>query len=137
MSDDPQAIWDDYYRRIKARRLAQADRMWAEMTAAGVSNETVLALDFEHISNVRADANDLASQLSENYEMEVIPADREGYWIIKGTTRPDGICLSKEQHSDWVDFMADVARSYACVFSDWKLEAPMIRTAFESSAFDE
>jgi hypothetical protein len=128
---DAQAVWNQYYLDIKARRIAEAECLWAEMAAARVTNETVLVLDFLHISNVRKDADDLALQLSENYGIEVMPADL-GYWHVRGTTRPDGIVLAEDQHLAWVEFMADVARSYACVFSSWALEAPSLGKKFDS-----
>jgi len=45
-----QKIWDEYYQRIKNRRLAQATILWSEMESKGVTNDTVLALDFSHFA---------------------------------------------------------------------------------------
>lgn len=133
---DPQEIWSDYYQRIKARRLREADILWSEMREAGVTDETLLALDFLHFSNVRKDAESLLQQLSENYSVEMEEAKQESYWYIKGTTRPEGIYLSRDQHAAWVKFMADVARSHACVFSTWSLEAPSLDRQFHSEQID-
>ncbi len=133
---DPQKIWAEYYQRIKIRRIEEAELLWSQMDDAGVSEETVLALDFLHFSNVREDAGSLANQLCENYNVEVVSASQEDYWNIKCTTRPEGICLSKEQHAAWVEFMADVAQSHACVFSTWSLEAPSLGRTFQSELLD-
>ena len=137
MTDDPQKIWNDYYDRIKRRRLAAAVQLWSEIEAAGANDKTLFALDFAHFGNNRDDVYDLAGQLSENYAMEVSVRTDQKYWDVKGTTRPKGICLTKCQHTEWVEFMVDVARSYACVFSEWTLEAPALGRTFQSAHLDD
>lgn len=133
---DPQVLWSEYYQRIRDRRAREAEALWNQMREAGFSDDTVAALDFVHFGNVREKVDALARQLSENYTVEVLAADR-GYWHVKGTTRPEGVCLSQAQHADWVLFMVDVARSYACVFSTWSLEAPSLGKTFKSEQVDE
>ncbi|KFD30072.1 hypothetical protein [Sphingobium yanoikuyae] len=137
MTDDPQNIWDDYYDRIKRRRIAEATFLWSEVDAAGANEETIFALDFVHFGNNRDDVDNLAQQLSENYTMEIAAHSEQNYWCAKGTTRPEGICLTKNDHTAWVDFMVDVARSYACVFSEWTLEAPALGRTFHSAHLDD
>jgi hypothetical protein len=131
---DPQKTWADYYQGLKDRRLAEASSLWAKFRKAGGSHDTVVAVDFIHFSSSKADLESLASQLSENYAVSVVPRPEDGYWELRGTTRPGGIELSEEQHSGWVEFMADVAQSYACVFSTWQLEAPSMGQVFSSEA---
>ena len=132
MSEDPQKTWDDYYQRKKAERMAEASELWELMRKAGVTEETVLVLDFVHFGTSQADIENLAKQLSENYEMQVVPSGEQGYWLAKGTTRPSGITLNQEQHLYWLEFMVDVAQSYGCVFSTWSLEAPSLGMHFHS-----
>jgi hypothetical protein len=129
---DPQKTWADYYQRLKDRRLAEAASLWAKFHEAGGSRETIVAVDFIHFSSSKADLEALAAQLSENYAVAVVPRAEDGYWELRGTTRPGGIELSEAQHSGWVEFMADVAQSYACVFSTWQLEAPSMNRVFSS-----
>lgn len=124
MNKDPQATWDEYYAEIRNRRSEEAGRLWARMTAEGVSDETVLALDFLHFTSDPKNAEDLGDQLRENYEITISPFDRPDYWKIEGTTRPYGITLNKEEHTGWVEFMCDVAESHGCVFSTWSLSDP-------------
>ena len=131
-TEDPQQVWEDYYGRKKSKRLQEATELWRQMESAGVVSDTVLALDFVHFGQSRHDAEALADQLSENYEMEVVASERDGYWLVKGTTRPYGIEMTEEQHLGWVEFMTDVANSYACVFSTWAIEAPALRANFHS-----
>jgi hypothetical protein len=69
--------------------------------------------------------------------MEVVPDEKLGAWFAKGTTRPDGITLNQEEHLEWVAFMADVAQSYACVFSSWSFEAPSLNLRFESEQIED
>ena len=52
--------------------MEEAELLWSQMDEAGVTEEVILALDFSHLSNVREDADSLASQLSENYNVEVV-----------------------------------------------------------------
>lgn len=137
MPDDPQKTWDNYYDRIKRRRLAAAALLWGEIEAAGANEETIFALDFAHFGNDRDDVDNLARQLSENYATEVSARSEPNYWDVRGTTRPEGICLTKDQHTAWVEFMVDVARSYACVFSEWTLEAPALGRTFQSAHLED
>ena len=102
------------------------------MESVGVNEDTVLALDFVHFGNNEDNIKGLSSQLSEHYNITVEAADGEDYFLVKGTTRPEGITLTQEQHLAWVEFMSDVAQSYACVFSTWSLEAPELETSFSS-----
>jgi len=131
-TEDPQKTWDEYYKRKRLQRMEEASKLWDFMRGSGVNEETVLALDFLHFGTSEENINALANQLSENYEIEVVPGDEEGYWYAKGTTRPHGLTLTKEQHSGWVEFMSDVAQSYSCVFSTWSLEAPSLGVNFKS-----
>jgi hypothetical protein len=137
MLDDPQKTWVDYYDRIKRRRLAAAALLWDEIEAAGADEETIFALDFAHFGNNREDVDDLARQLSENYTTEVSVRSEQNYWDVRSTTRPEGICFTKYEHAAWVEFMVDVARSYACVFSEWTLEAPALGRTFQSAHLDD
>ncbi|MDZ7938543.1 MAG: hypothetical protein U5M53_09795 [Rhodoferax sp.] len=132
MTEDPQKTWSDYYQRKKDQRKDEAFQMCEQMQRAGVNDETYLALDFVFFGTSKPDVENLAKQLSENYEMQIIQNAEEGNWLVKGTTRPYGITLSKEQHIGWVEFMSDVAQSYACVFSTWALEAPKLGAHFNS-----
>ncbi|MGP4846168.1 hypothetical protein ACTXGQ_18720 [Marinobacter sp. 1Y8] len=129
-TEDPQKVWEDYYGRKKSQCLQQATDLWRQMEAAGVLSDTVLALDFVHFGQSQHDAEALANQLSENYEIEVVESERDRYWLVKGTTRPYGIEMTEEQHLGWIEFMADVAKSYACVFSTWSIEAPALGKVF-------
>ena len=132
---DPRQTWSDYHDRKKAERLSEADALWQAMRAAGVDEAVVLALDFVCFGPARPDADGLARQLSENYHVRVDAAKEPGYYTVTGTTRPHGITLDAQRLKDWVAFMADVARSHACVFSEWTLEAPALRKAFRSAEF--
>ncbi|OUC16444.1 MAG: hypothetical protein B0A82_01600 [Alkalinema sp. CACIAM 70d] len=132
MNDDSQKTWADFYLKKKDQRLSEAALMWKELHKVGVTNETVLALDFLHFGSSQEGIESLAKQLSENYEIKVVPGNEPGYWFAQGTTRPYGITLDEEQHLNWVSFMADVAQSHGCVFSSWALEAPSIGVKFNS-----
>jgi hypothetical protein len=122
MTDDKQQIWNDYYARIRKRRIAEAETVNSRLSADGVTADTVLALDFEHFGNSENDIRKLSEQLSENYSMTVLLADDGKTWFANGTTRPYGVDgMVGNQLQNWVTFMCDAASSYACVFSAWKL----------------
>jgi hypothetical protein len=134
MSDSAQEIWDRYYANIKDRRLTEAAVLWLRMTADGVTNETMLALDFVHFSQNRDGAHSLQQQLSENYVSLV--AEQEDSWLISTTTRPYGRDLNEEQHLKWVEFMCDVAQSHGCVFSTWSFESPKLKLKWSTEEID-
>lgn len=133
---DAQEIWTDYFQRKKAQRMEEAAKLWQQAALAGVTSETELTLDFQHFGPSRNDIESLAKQLSENYEMQVIGEQANYYWNAKGTTRPYVVTLTEEQHMSWVEFMCDVAHSYACVFSTWSLEAPSLGVQLRSETID-
>jgi len=116
----------------KSKRKAEAVELWRQMESSGVVDDAVLALDFVHFGTSEDNAKALSSQLPEHYNTTLVPADSEDIYLVKGTARPEGITLSEEQHIAWVEFMSDVAQSYACVFSVWSLEAPKPKMSFSS-----
>jgi hypothetical protein len=122
LTDDAQQIWSDYYARLRRRRIAEAAFIGSRMRDDGVNLETALALDFKHFGKVEEDVRRLAEQLSENYSMTVFAADDGETWFANGTTRPYGVDgMIDDRLNDWAAFMSDVAQSYACVFTTWKL----------------
>jgi hypothetical protein len=133
---DPQEVWEDYYRRKKEQRINEAIALRQQMEIAGVSEETFMALDFLLFGNNEEDVRSLSSQLSENYNTDIESTEEENYWHVKGTTRPEGITLTKEQHLAWVEFMSDVAQSYACVLSNWSFEVPSLKMSFRSDEIE-
>jgi hypothetical protein len=122
-AENTQQIWDDYYKRIRRRRIREARIVYAEMSVAGVTDSTFLALDFCHFGREESDIRSLAAQLSEHYATSIARSEKDGnYWMLDCTTRPEGIDEVTEQRwIDWVAFMCDVAQSYCCVFSTWSL----------------
>ena len=110
--------------------------MWQQMMDAGITSESMLALDFSHFSFAKDGAEGLRQQLSENYEIQIIEGPEPGYWKIMGTTRPYGISLDAKGHSGWVEFMCEVAHSHGCVFSTWAFEAPSLKQSWSNENID-
>lgn len=131
-----QYMWGEYYERIKRRRLGEADLLWSAMRSNGVSDETVLAMDFMIFCGDEVGAKRVAQQLSENYTTSLRHDLREGVWFVDGTTRPTGLTISKEEHSNWVGFMSDVSAQYGCVFASWTLETPKLDLVFTSETLE-
>ena len=137
MTDNAQQVWNDYYARIRRRRIAEAEFITSKLGADGVTADTVLALDFKHFGTVEADVRRLSDQLSENYSMTVLQSDDGKSWFANGTTRPYGVDgMVGDQLRDWAAFMCDVANSYACVFSTWKLVDPQRKVEWATDDLD-
>ena len=137
MTDAPQQIWTDYYAGLRRRRIAEAQILHSRMAADGVTDDTILALDFMHFGSVEEDVRRLAKQLSENYSMTVTRGGDADYWNADGTTRPDGIVgMNPQRCADWVKFMCDVANSYGCVFSTWTLTDPLRQLSWTNETID-
>ena len=134
--DDAQATWDDYYGRIRARRTSEAKQLFSAMRENGVTDETVLLLDFRHFSSEKGDADNLGKQLAENYDIRITQDIQSNHWFVDGTTRPDGITLTESQCIDWVTFMADVAQSHGCVFSTWRLTDTRNDRSWSNESFE-
>ncbi len=119
--NNAQAIWDEYYKRIRRRRISEAEQLIRSTRDDGVCDESEVFLDFIHFSSVEADLVMLKQQLAENYEVSISRDEPSGHWMLAGTTRPVSLTISGDQLIEWIEFMADVAQSYACVFSTWVL----------------
>lgn len=135
MEGSTHAMWQDYAERKRAARRAEAAQVWAALTAAGVTGNTVLAVDFVHFAADEAAIEALEQQLSENYRVTRTRGPH-GYHVLTGTTRPYGVTLSATDHLAWVDFMCDVAGSHGCTFSSWSLTAPALGVTIGSDAFE-
>ncbi len=133
---DPQKTWEEYYVRIKSRKIDEATQLWNAVVDSGANEETVFAMDFSHFCDVSSKLNELAQQLSENYEIELGEVDEKGYQVLTGTTRPYGNELNGEDLINWVGFMCDVAQSYSCVFSEFTLESPELGQVWSNTEFE-
>lgn len=135
MDEDGAAMWQAYALRKRAERLAEAACVWSAFAGAGGGPDTVVAIDFVHLSPVAARAETLRAQLAENYAVEMQSAAHD-YWLVKGTTRPYGANLTADSHVDWVRFMCDVAEGHGCVFSTWSIAAPGLGLVVNSEDFE-
>jgi hypothetical protein len=134
--EDSQKTWEQYYARIRSRRVAEAQLVYSNMRDAGVTEETVFTLDFRHFTPEKASADTLLAQLSENYQLSLSHDPERNYWYIDGTTRPYGIELTESEFIGWTEFMADVAQSHGCVFSTWQLSNPETGESWSNGNID-
>lgn len=116
---EAEKIWDEYHSRINNRRLSEAKVINDSLFTKEGMPEIDLVLDFEFFTLDKKGAIGLKNQLSENYEMSL--EKKDDYWSILGTTKPYAVGVTAEKHLDWVQFMHDVALSYRCIFSTWKV----------------
>lgn len=127
---------NSYQEEITNRRIAEAKLLWGNMLRAGFSETSVAALDFTFFSNDKNGAESLVKDLSENYTAEISNANEEGYWLIKGTTRPYGNEFNKEQWFGWVEFMISLGFSNNSVFSTWSVYEPKSNKTWTSEEIE-
>jgi len=125
-----------YRQRISDRRNAEATALWKLMEKDGFTSASIAALDFLFFSDSKADAEALAKVLSISYTTGVVAADRPGYWYIKGTTRPYGSQVSREQWMSWVKYMVTVGFENNSVFSTWSAYEPKTKKTWSSESIE-
>lgn len=135
MEREAQRTWTEYARRKRAERLSEAGQVWSAARAGGIDDATLLAIDFVHFGPSQANVEHLREALEGNCRVS-IEAASDGYWLLRGTTRPYGVTLSADDHLAWVDYMCEVASLHGCVFSTWSLEAPSLNVTVSSEAFE-
>ncbi len=126
----------EYQKSILDRRTSEARELWDIMKSSGFTETTVAALDFVYFSNSENEANDLIEQLSENYVLELTPADDPSYVLVKGTTRPYGNEFTFNQWIGWVEFMVKVGFSHNSVFSTWSVYSPKTKDTWSSEPIE-
>ncbi len=134
--EEAQQIWQDYYGRIKSRRLAEAEIMWSEMVSRGIISDTVLVFDFVAFCADETGARYLQAQLTESYTVGLEYDPGQSVWLVDGTARPTDVTLDETGFMAWISFMADVTAQYGCVFSTWSIEAPRLNVIFESELIE-
>ena len=127
---------NEYQQNIMDRRSYEARLLWKTMKSSGFTETTVAALDFVFFSNSESEARNLIEQLSENYTLELAPADDSDYVLVKGTTRPYGNEFSYEQWVGWVKFMVKVGFSHNSVFSTWSVYSPENKITWSSETIE-
>jgi hypothetical protein len=129
-------VMNSYQEQISNRRMAEAKQLWLQMQDDGFTETTIAALDFTFFSNDRNSVDSLVKALSENYSAEATPSNEEGYWLIKGTTRPYGNEFNNEQWFGWVEFMVSLGFSNNAVFSTWSVYDPKSKKTWSSEEID-
>lgn len=123
---------NEYQQNIMERRISEARELWGQMKTGGFTETTVAALDFVFFSDSKSEAKKLIEQLSENYTLELVPANEPEYVLVKGTTRPYGNEFTYEQWLSWVEFMVSVGFSHNSVFSTWSVYSPKTKTTWST-----
>lgn len=131
-----EAKLNEYQQNILDRRSSEAYELWKSMKASGFTEKTVAALDFVFFSSSESEARNLIEQLSENYTLELVPADDPNYVLVKGTTRPYGNEFTYEQWIGWVEFMVKVGFSHNSVFSTWSIFSSESKITWSSESVE-
>jgi hypothetical protein len=111
----------DQYRRVLARQLTMNEQTWARLCAHGVTEASLLRLDFAFLAPDQRAAEALRTILVEqtDYDVTVQPAPSSSRhaWSVTGTTQ--GTTVSLVILDQWVDWMVTAGAENDCEFDGW------------------
>ena len=111
---------EEDYQRLLAKHLASNEQVWLALQVIGISDKTVLQLDFQYFASSEECAQQLISFLraETDYDVELrLDFSPKGQWLIAGHTQKTTV--SKEVLDHWVDWMAAKGLDHGCVFDGW------------------
>ena len=112
--------YKDDYQHLLAKHLARNEEVWLALQDCGISDKTVLQLDFQYFASSEECAQQLISFLraETDYSVELrLDFSPEGMWLIAGHTQKTTV--SKEVLDHWVEGMAATGFAHGCVFDGW------------------
>lgn len=116
------------YESVLINQLAMTEQAWSELQRNGVTDTSIVKLDFFFKAPKEAAANRLVELLTNETDYILQPPRTEGYifrksWWVTGSTQPTQI--SKSILDGWVAWMIDAGRrSGDCLFDGWGAEVP-------------
>jgi regulator of ribonuclease activity B len=111
---------DDKYESTLAKQLAMNERTWVALQNHGITQTTLLRLDFLYYCPSESSAQQLAAFLEDETDYEVeMRADRDtkGKWVVEGQTQETSV--SREILDQWVEWMVAAGFDHECVFDGW------------------
>jgi hypothetical protein len=112
---------DDRYRRLLAKQLVMNEGTWAALQAHGVTEVTLLCLDFAFVAPSRANAEALQRVLVDQTEYAVEVKSAGGLWSkrwsVTGSTKLTTI--SADILDQWVTWMVTAGIHENCDFDGW------------------
>lgn len=112
--------YEEDYQRLLAKHLASNEQVWIALQEIGISDKTVLRLDFRYFASSEECAQQLISFLraETDYDVELrLDFSPEGQWLIAGHTQETKV--TKEILDHWVGWMAATGLARGCVFDGW------------------
>jgi hypothetical protein len=106
------------FRDLLASQLILTEDMWGVLVREGLTEESVVRLDFAYRANAAADADALVSFLRAETDYAVSSAPDDTGFRVEGTTRETTV--NPEILAQWVKWM--VAAGYRhgrCEFDGW------------------
>lgn len=121
MATDPQ--------EVLARQLQMTPRTWEALVARGVTEETLLSLDFFYNATGEVEATALKTFIASetDYDVDVRSVKKGAFsrrsWSVSGNTKPTAVSLDILEQ--WVRWM--VLAGFAngpCEFDGWGAQVP-------------
>lgn len=129
--------WEEYYGKIKERRISAGRRMVRATRRFGLDDDSDVVLSFRCFGVKEDDARGLCKQLAEDCEVAVHFDSESEVWVVSGHSDSDGVALEESELEEWVEFMCAVCRSYRFAFSEWTLRCVTSGRIWGSSDFTE
>ncbi len=117
------------------QRLAEAPQVWSALADGGFRDGMIALLDFVLYGRDEQAARAIAERIRATYLVTVTELPGQG-WMLNGTTAPYGSALTQARHTEWVQYLCELATAHGFVFSAWAVEAPALTLKVTSASFD-
>jgi hypothetical protein len=112
---------DTHYEEILAKQLAMNCQAWAVLQKHGVTEQSMLRLDFSYDAPNRNAADSLRTLIQEQTDYDVRVQSGGAFfrrkWRVEGTTQKTAI--SPDILDQWVTWMVTAGKERHCDFDGW------------------
>ncbi|MGD9720813.1 MAG: ribonuclease E inhibitor RraB [Pirellulales bacterium] len=110
-----------HYQNILANQLAMNRQTWVVLERYGVTESSMLRLDFTYYAPSREAAAALSALLQQETDYDVSVAGSGWFfrrrWLVQGTTQPTAV--SPTILDQWVTWMVAAGAKLNCDFDGW------------------
>ncbi|MFY9253351.1 MAG: DUF5076 domain-containing protein [Fuerstiella sp.] len=135
--EEAKEMWRAHFARVRQRRLHEAETIIRLSQAAGVTEDSLIVLRYCCVTTNADDAQSLSRKLSEDDEVTIqkTATPNEG-WNVIGATEDEGFCITFDELTEWVKYIADVASAFGCSFASWEFHDAETGMTWKSSDVD-